>query len=492
MDKRRSYLLVAGVVMAIILVFSCDLNVNNAYNGDPLENVTYADRSYCIGYGPEVSNIDIINNFLKDLKTGKEFKLLSYLANDIEWTVAGNRTTIPFAGTYNRISEASRYLHLFYRTIKINDLVAPLSPTEVEPNRIEAYIRLQGKVYATGRIFDIQFLYTWQLNEKRRIEKITVDYPLVAMELAFTRGGKGEIVAHLSASAQALYITNTVMPVTKARLAAADTIEKLRPIYTAPMLPPDAYLEEISINNIPGDIVHMIGERTDKIIFHMHGGGLVMGSKLSGRVFDYRLAKELNIPVINVNYKLAPENPFPAGLNDCYAVYLWLLEKYESKNIIFLGDSAGGNLIFAVTLLAKSNHMPLPGAILGMSPWIDLSNSGETMLTNAASDTYIPKIFLDRCANWYLNGKSPVIPFANPLYGDVTGFPPVYMSTVTNELLLSDSTRMFNKLARSRNDVTIEIASNLCHVFAGICYGTEDSERSIATMLKFIRDKVDF
>lgn len=203
------------------------------------------------------------------------------------------------------------------------------------------------------------------------------------------------------------------------------------------------------------------------VIFYIHGGGWFRGSPAVYREFLGRLSAEAGWPVFAVQYRLAPEAPFPAGLDDCVLAYDWLLEQgRQAAQVIIMGDSAGGNLVLAAALRLRELGRPLPAALACLSAVTDLAVTGETFRTNQAADpTLGGSPLMDLVVQMYLGGRDPRQPLASPLYADLRGLPPLLIQVGSAEVLLDDSRRLAERARAAGVDVTLEVWDDLPHVF---------------------------
>lgn len=227
------------------------------------------------------------------------------------------------------------------------------------------------------------------------------------------------------------------------------------------------------------------------VIVYGHGGGFCVGSADSRRKLGGHLARHLCATVVIMDYRLAPENPFPAAIEDSVAVYRSLRAEHPaSARILMAGDSAGGNLAIATTLKLRELGEPLPAGVIAFSPWLDMEHTGETIETNRTTDTLVNRAMLEGLAATYLADASPVDPLANPLKADLAGLPPVYLNAGSSEALLSDTTRFADAAKAAGVDVTLSIAAGMQHVFpclAGRAKVADDELANIASWFRALK-----
>lgn len=229
----------------------------------------------------------------------------------------------------------------------------------------------------------------------------------------------------------------------------------------------DIQYREIDIDGMYGEWVSVNRAHMKKyVILHCHGGGYSTGSSMYARTLTSKLAMTTSMDVLCFDYRLAPEHPCPAALEDAEKVWNYLmLLGYGARDIILTGDSAGGNLALALTLKLKSQGRLLPRGLVLMSPWTDLTSSGESFATKAAADPVLNREYIDRMIAAYAGDWDLGDPFVSPLFGDFTGFPPVYIQAGENEILLSDSTRLHQALVDVNVSVHMDIFPGMWHVF---------------------------
>lgn len=203
----------------------------------------------------------------------------------------------------------------------------------------------------------------------------------------------------------------------------------------------------------------------DKAILYLHGGGYIIGSATSNLGVPLRIGPAAGVPVLSVDYRLAPEQPYPAALDDCLAAYRWLLKHgMKGRDIAFMGDSAGGGLAVACALGARRDGLPMPAAVAALSPLTDLTPTSDTRLTLAPYD---PLVVGDPTARFalYAGGHDVRNPLISPVYGDLTGFPPLLIQVGTREVLLSDSVRLARRAREAGVDVTLDVWEGMWHVW---------------------------
>lgn len=202
------------------------------------------------------------------------------------------------------------------------------------------------------------------------------------------------------------------------------------------------------------------------VILHCHGGGYSTGSSLYARTLTSKLAAAASMDVLSFDYRLAPEHPFPAATEDVIKVWDYLmLQGYGAKDIIVTGDSAGGNLALALTLRLKGEDRILPRALVLMSPWTDLTCSGESYQDKAELDPVLNKAYIDRMIQSYAANRNLKDPFISPIYGDFKDFPSVYIQVGENEILYSDSLMLYQALKEAGVAVKMDEYPGMWHVF---------------------------
>lgn len=233
------------------------------------------------------------------------------------------------------------------------------------------------------------------------------------------------------------------------------------------LLAPDQRIEPVLAGNVSGEwIKSKANTGKEAVVLYVHGGAFVAGSCLSSRCMSVNLAKATDLPVLSINYRLAPEYPFPAALEDVTTAYRWLLTSgVRPQELIMVGDSAGGNLVLAALLLLRNAGDPLPAATIFLSPWIDLAATGRSFLALADADPYLTPPFMQIAARRYLGNVPPTLPLASPLYGDLRALPPMFIQVGSDEILLDDSIRLAQRVNEVGGVVHLEVWQRMWHVW---------------------------
>lgn len=206
------------------------------------------------------------------------------------------------------------------------------------------------------------------------------------------------------------------------------------------------------------------GQNTRNIMLYLHGGGYFACTPETYRRITGGFARH-GFLVFAPDYRLAPEHPFPAAVDDALAAYRGLLAAYDHEQIVVTGDSAGGGLALALALAARDAGLPLPAGLILFSPWTDLAGTGDSLKTNAKRDNLLLADRMEQVSALYLAGADPKTPTASPLYGDLSGLPPVLIQVSDQEILLDDSTRLAERLKAAKGQVELQVWTNLPHVW---------------------------
>lgn len=205
---------------------------------------------------------------------------------------------------------------------------------------------------------------------------------------------------------------------------------------------------------------------TRSSILYIHGGGYFMGSARAYRSLTSRLAKLANAPVFSLDYRLAPEHPFPAAVEDAIAAYYWLLDqKVDPRGLVVAGDSAGAGLCLALIHALKKEQAALPARLMVFSPWTDLAATGTSLHENSHGCALFNAATVEKAAAYYLRGGDALSPLASPLYGDLKGFPPLHIYVSDSEAIRDDSLRLAEKAEAAGVQVTLNIWHRQVHAW---------------------------
>ncbi|WP_217240711.1 alpha/beta hydrolase [Streptomyces sp. AC555_RSS877] len=209
-------------------------------------------------------------------------------------------------------------------------------------------------------------------------------------------------------------------------------------------------------------------------LLYLHGGGYVVGSPDTHEGLVSELARRLGLRALSVDYRLAPEHPFPAAVDDALAAYRELLDAgIDPRDLVIAGDSAGGGLSIATLLAARHAGLPQPAAVVLFSPWVDLTLAGESMRSKQDADPLFIEADLRAFADLYVGAGDRAHPLASPLFADLTGLPPLLVQVGANEVLLDDAVRLAARAGADDVEVTLEVGPGLPHVFQ-LQYGRLD------------------
>ena len=229
----------------------------------------------------------------------------------------------------------------------------------------------------------------------------------------------------------------------------------------------DITYSEFQIENMHAEWVRVNRAHTKKhVILYCHGGGYSAGSCVYARTLTSKLATSTSMDVLCFDYRLAPENPYPAAPEDAVKAWNYLmLLGYGAKDVMVAGDSAGGNLALSLVQILKEEGRMLPVGLVLMSPWTDLTCSGKSHETKAQMDPVLNEEYLDRARYAYAGQRDMTDPKISPLFGDFHGFPPTYIQVGDNEVLYSDAVRLQRRMAAAKVSVRLDHFEGMWHVF---------------------------
>jgi acetyl esterase/lipase len=278
---------------------------------------------------------------------------------------------------------------------------------------------------------------------------------------------------------------------------SAGTIEERRAGYAALMsrmiVPDGIRTTEADLAGLRTLLVEPEGESRPGTILFFHGGSWMVGSPETELCLTAGLVVRTGFRAYSPDYRLAPEHPFPAGIEDTLRAYRALLDDgTDPSMIVFAGDSAGGGLTVTTCLAARDAGLPLPAAIAAFSPGLDLTRTGESMDTKAGVDPILTRAGLERSGPQYMAGQDPRQPLLSPaVAADLTGFPPMLLQAGTNELLLDDSTRLAARATAAGADVILDITAGVPHVFQAYAGGLlDEADQALDRAALFLRQHI--
>ena len=249
----------------------------------------------------------------------------------------------------------------------------------------------------------------------------------------------------------------------------------------------------IDAGGVRADLVTTPASQPHRHVLFLHGGGFIIGSPALYRHVTWRIAESTRARVLAVDYRLAPEHPFPAALEDAVSAYHWLLANgAEPQQVAVMGDSAGGGLVFSLMLRLRDECAALPGAAVALSPWTDLALTGASLKLNARSDPILNAENPPQFVEDYLAGADPRAPYVSPLYGDPAGLPPTIIQVGSDEILRDDAVRMADRMRLAGCQVELEIWPRMPHVWHVFVPLIPEARRAIERIGSFVRAKTGY
>jgi acetyl esterase/lipase len=272
------------------------------------------------------------------------------------------------------------------------------------------------------------------------------------------------------------------LPSVAAMREALEAVGNMHPV------DPDIECQTASLGGVRGEWLSAPSVSTGKVVLYFHGGGYVIGSPNTHRRLAGRVSRVSGARVFLADYRLAPEHPFPAAVDDAVAAYRAILSHgLRGTDVVLAGDSAGGGLAIATALTLRDSQMDTPAALACISPWTDLEVTGESMASRAAIDPVCHKTGIVRLARIYLAGQSARLPLASPLYADLRGLPPTLIHIGEAETLYDDSARFAARAKEAGVVVSFKEWADMIHVFPLFVPDVQDSRDAIQEIGDFIR-----
>jgi epsilon-lactone hydrolase len=266
------------------------------------------------------------------------------------------------------------------------------------------------------------------------------------------------------------------------RRAQYERAEKVFPI------PPEVKVERVTAPVAPAEWLRPPSAEAGRVVLYLHGGGYVIGSPRSHRHLAAAIAGAAGASALSLDYRRAPEDPFPAAVDDAVASYRWLLEQgIAPGRIVIAGDSAGGGLTVATLVALKDARVPLPAGGVCISPWVDLTFSGASYETKAAVDPIVRRPGIDEMARAYLGKTDPRTPLASPVFADLRGLPPLLIHVGSDEVLLDDAVQLALRAKAAGVSATLEVWDRMIHVWHWFLPMLEEADSAIQGIGRFCR-----
>lgn len=274
---------------------------------------------------------------------------------------------------------------------------------------------------------------------------------------------------------------NATSPVQKQRIAL-ESFAKLS------LLPRKTRIEHLSVGSLKAEWISVGNTFEDCAILYLHGGAYNIGSLNTHRELAARISKASNASALLVDYRLAPEHAHPAAVDDVVMAYHWLTNNgYAPENIAIAGDSSGGGLAVASLVSLRDLGAQLPAAVVCISPWTDLAMTGESLKTKIDADPFITPAWLQSMARHYVADSDSRTPLISPIYADLHALPPMFVQVGSDEILLSDSTRLAERARDAGVDTTLDICQGMWHVWHFFAGKVPESNHAVNDAGRFIR-----
>ena len=240
----------------------------------------------------------------------------------------------------------------------------------------------------------------------------------------------------------------------------------LKELVSAQPLPPDVTVTAAALGGVPTAEITIDGIESRRVVLYFHSGVYVLGDAFQAAGLASQVGRVTRAKVISVDYRLAPEHPYPAAVDDALAAYEGLLQDGTApSDIVFAGESAGGGLAVATMVNARDHGLPLPAAAFVMSPYADLTLAGTTMQTKGDVDLLMSRENLQSRITDYTSGQDATLGLISPIFADLSGLPPLIIQAGTHEVLLDDAVRLARQAATADVEVTLDLTPKVMHVF---------------------------
>ncbi|MEU7141988.1 alpha/beta hydrolase [Nocardia sp. NPDC046473] len=280
------------------------------------------------------------------------------------------------------------------------------------------------------------------------------------------------------------------------RPAGMGSVEEIRAGFRALMaqmnVPTEIHTRTTTLGDRPAVLVEPVRAARAGTILYFHGGGFVYGSPETAMPLTANLVTRTGFRAYSVDYRLAPEHPFPAAIDDTLSAYRALLDSGERPSTIaFAGDSAGGGLTVSTCLAARDAGLPMPAAIVAFSPGLDQTRTGESMDTKAGIDPLFTREGMEHTGAMYLAGQDPHQPLLSPaILADLSGFPPMLLQAGTNEMILDDATRLAARARAAGVDVILDVTADVPHVFQSFAGLLDEADEALDRAALFLGQRI--
>lgn len=256
-------------------------------------------------------------------------------------------------------------------------------------------------------------------------------------------------------------------------------------------LPLPVKITPVLADGVPGEWVQTRRCAPKRVILYLHGGGYIAGSARTHRLLTAEIARRAATRLLAIDYRLAPEHPFPAAVEDARRAYEWLLtQDLAPQQIVLAGDSAGGGLAVALLLSLRAAGLPLPAGAVCLSPWFDLALTGASLAVNGRTD-YLNEQVLRGAAHFYLAGADPHTPLASPMYADLQGLPPMLVQVGAAEALLDDGQQFVRRAQAAGVNVRLEVGEQMVHVWQFFHLLVPQARQALRSIAQFIQEVAD-
>ena len=252
--------------------------------------------------------------------------------------------------------------------------------------------------------------------------------------------------------------------------------------------PPEVKVERVNAPTAPAEWLRPPSATPGRVVLYLHGGGYVIGSPRSHRHLAAAIAGAAGASALLLDYRLAPEHPYPAAVEDATAAYRWLLDQaIAPERVVIAGDSAGGGLTVATLLALRGARVPLPAGGVCISPWVDLTCGGASYATKAEADPIVKRAGVEQMARAYLGATSPRDPLASPLFADLRGLPPLLIQVGSDEVLLDDAVELAARAKAAGVDATLEVYDHMIHVWHWFLPMLDEAQTAVDGIGRFVR-----